>query len=580
MICEDIHSEIMGAFRDSFIDFCEYFKTKSKIWDDFYHLDFATFHYKIEKDLLKFFKPKNFIKQQITAIIVARDEGKSKIVSVLYSIWNIFIKNRDHIVLDSAAKGAKSIDNLTDIIRLIEDKAFKEIFPWTQGKWTPSQGIIEILHDGRRILIRAIGIEGALLGATHGAARIELWIGDDLEDPEIASSTDRVDKQQHVINSVILPGMSARYVKPCNYKSKEPGRCPKCGDILEQYGSIYKCPEKGEKWPGQMIFIGTFHGLDCLLARINSHLWESTTKVIKFPALVPIGNTKLAKRLNVKEDCSIWEEHKSTEWLHKQRANYMVRGEEAVWEMQYMCRLVAGKKKSFRPEFWKTVTLKEAHDELKDARIIITFDMAYTKGKASDAVGCCIAAHLPHSCMIILRGTAKKMDQKEFYDLCLELNKEWGTKAEMYAETKVLGWIMGYIYERNVKSGENIEINPLRIDDNKYRAAENMINALIAYYNTDMIRFVEGNATKDLKGQMFVYEGIKTKGDAKWDALEAFGCQILFLIESQFEEDMEKRKWKTMENITVGEIADIYFKDKEGEKRLPHGLPKDWFWND
>ena len=529
MIYEDEYSEVMAAFDKSPIVFCEYFKRKSELWRKFYKLKFQTFHYKLIKELLEFRKPKNWVKRLITTIIIARGHGKSKICSVLYPIWNIFMLNRDHIVLSSAAKGAKSIDNLTDIMRLIEDPAFLNIFPWEKGKWTPSQGTIEIIYKGRNILIRAIGIESAILGATWGESRIELFVGDDLEDPEIASSKERVDKAQNWISSVIRPGMS---------------------------------PDRTDgKIPGQMVMIGTYHGLDCLLARINSYLWKNITKIVKFPALVPIGAKKLAKRLDVQEDCSIWEDKFTTEYLHAVRTSYFLQGDESTWMMQYMCELVASKKKSFRPEYWQEINAKEAHKKLKEAkRMICTFDMAYTKGKASDAVGCTVAAHFTGSRMIIFRGTARKMSPVELYDLCLELDEEW-YKLEMYGDSNALPYVMGYFYEKNIKHGANIEIYPFKIDDNKLRSAENMINALIPFYNTGYIEFVEGADTKVLQSQMFKWEGIKTKGDAIWDALESFGAQVLFLEATQLKTNLEIIKQKPADKMTAGDIADIYFKE-------------------
>ena len=69
----------------------------------------------------------------------------------------------------------------------------------------------------------------------------------------------------------------------------------------------------------------------------------------------------------------------------------------------------------------------------------------------------------------------------------------------------------------------------------------------------------------------------KTKGEAKWDALEAFGAQILFLKESVIVEPIRKRKRTA--DMTAGELADIYFQDKADEEKLkdPFGLPPNWF---
>ena len=533
-------SEIIRAFKLSLCYFAKFIWAKST----YYYLNFAAFHYYLSEKIIN-------CKKQILIICVPRGFGKSKIVSVLFAIWGVFVDNRNYVMLISYAQ-SKSKENLEDIINLMEHSFFKKIFPWARGaSWRPrSDGKIDIDILNRKtggversVIIRAEGVYGSILGASRGEARPDMAIWDDLEDPEKATVKEQVDKLGRWILKTALPGLAA--------KTRD-GR------------------------QGRVVWIGTPHSPGCMIERGMTRQWYSNVAVVKLPALAeyPYMGDKALDRINriaddydlpkVEKNGSIWEELISTDSLREKRDSYTKKGELADFMLEYMMDSSMNKKFKFDSKKHKLISKAEAVEKLhKVKKIVCVFDMAYTEESYSDYIGINICAHFDNARMVVLRGDKVKINQNEFYDCCKQIYFDYEPymdKFEMFAESRQFEVIRAFFYERNIREGLNIEICPIKERSNWKK--ENRIGTLIPYHELGLIEIVE-DESMPLLADMAVWDGTVKKRAGAEDALDAFGYQTLFTVESERRVDKEEIE----DDRIVGTRVKRYFKEQERKKR-------------
>lgn len=485
--------------------------------------------------------------KDIISINIARGFGKSKLVAVLYAIWAGFVDRRQYILLVGGSID-KAEQNLRDIKNLIEQPKFKRIFPYNKRYWRADFISLEILdRQGlvkHRLVIQAVGAGKHIAGLSEGDARPDLIIPDDGEKPETAQSPDQVEKLERWVNQVLLPGRSKQ--------DRLTGRSAK------------------------VIFINTPHAVDCFTTRLMELKWSRDVDVVKLPALV--NSAKLSKLLGIPMDHSIWEEMHTTKQLRQERANYILRGALAEFEMEYQMNLEAQRTIRFDPKKAVYITTEDAQKTMRSAKLIAIFDMAYTIKTYSDYIGISIAAHLPDSTINHLVGDKKKMLQDEFYDYLVNLKKLYGDSIKFYAETKQIELLMAYIRERNIRSGESIEVFPIK--QNVNMSKENRIGRLLPYYNGGYLRFVkdpDGHSPNGpLIAELFSWQGKKQNKPGVDDASDACAWQVDFAIGSLLHKEVEKEK-HSMDHDTSVE----YFRQKEEKKtrKRRRALPGRRFFN-
>lgn len=527
---------ISRALRKSFIYMARFVWAKS----NYYFRDFAKIHYFIEQKILEF-------KKNITIVCVPRGYGKSKLVSVLFAIWSAFMDNRRYIMLVSFSQ-EKSCENLSDIIHLIETEQFKKFFPWRRGStWRPSKPSgrieIELLDNYGRVkstvIIRAIGSMQQVVGASSKESRPDLVIWDDLEDPEKSIIKEQVEKLERWINKSALPGISVK-------------------------------DREGRK--GQVVWVGTPHGNGCMLDRAMSRKWQRDVTVVKIPAITDffLMDKELIDYLGLPEGKSIFEELISTEDILKKKDDYVMRGDLASFQLEYMMDSSIDKKLRFDAEKNRFITSAELVKLMPECtKIICIIDMAYTQKTYSDFVGINVTAHFPRSRMVVLRGVKYKFTQNELYDYLLKLREDFlpfRDRIEFYSESIAIQLIQGFWDERNIREGgPGIEILPIK--ENTKMNKTNRIIRLISFHNAGLLDFVNEECPH-LLAEMAMFDGSKgtIKRAGTDDALDSFAYQPDFAIGSVPEDEKEI----IVKVETNWEISERYFKEQAEKKKFKH----------
>lgn len=518
---------IIRAIYRSPIFMAKFFWGKSS----YFFLDFPAIHYYIIEKIKRSLK-------QITIIGIPRGGAKTKLVSTLFGLWEIFTKKRNYAVIVCYSQ-QKSQEILMDIIHLMNTDRFKEIFPWVKGMtWRVSMPACTVefiirnprtLKPERTVKIKACSIFMELFGASAGEARPDLYIWDDLEDPEKAMNPAQVDKLERWINKTALPGLS-------------------------------RLDRRGRR--GKVLWSGTPHAPGCIFERAISKKWRKNVDVIKIPAIFEekyISQKKLnainhVAKINkcpeLKFNESFWEEMFPIQSLIELREDYTRKGRLSDFLLNYMMDSTMDKPLKFDPTKNIFIDMKELADRLPRAKTIVAiFDMAYTKETYSDYVGINVTAHFANSEMIILIGDKQKLSQVEVYDYCRKLRDRFmpflmSERFAMYCESKQFDLIQSYFSERNIREHDNVEV--FRIQESTQMSKVNRIVRLIPYHSSGYIKYVE-EETYPLISEMAMWEpsvsaaASRTKRRGVDDALDANAYQVDFAYESKAQESKEEK---------------------------------------
>ena len=512
-------------------------------WDksnSYFFLPFSNVHRCMAEHIVNPRKP-------VTIFCATRETGKSKIASVLGSVWSAFVNFRSYILLVSLEEELAK-QNLRDVVHLIETPMFREYYGGPAGNiradtfWQVAGGKIQVAARARRTgeiihvcTIQCLGKGGSIIGKSEGAARPDFYAIDDLEDLKTGGNIDQVDKLQRWINAELLPGR---------------GR-------MDQLA----------KRKAQVMWMGTPYGADSMLVRAMSKKWAKEVDVVRIPVLADkkIMGEHIFNMIGVPEGDSVWEEKFPKKEMEEERMIATERGGLSEWQLQYMMDYSHEKQLTFSRDKFRMITPAIAQKELQGSRLVCIIDMAFTKETHSDAVGISIVSHQKNSMMNVLRGEWFKMDIDETYDKCCEIIDLYGEMLEgIYVEMSQCHVVVRYFDERNMKrKGRNVELSPLKEMTKMNKT--NRIIKLRPYHESGMLRFVEGDVTAPVRYQMLAWKGKQQKKAAVDDALDALAYQVIFCLESYHTKGVEVRPTKP---LTAGEDAAQWFANKKKKPEL------------
>jgi len=260
---------------------------------------FASFHYHMIKEIQEC--PKNI---KIIVIECPRGRAKTLIVSSLLSVHDGVYGGLKYIVIGSYSD-IMAGRIVSDCKNMVKSDRFKIMFPSCRIT-KDSVYLVEVDNrDGEEekgrfhFQLMSRGRGSQVTGLRFEEARIQRYIGDDLEDPESVYNQDIVDKNENHINEVVAPAMA-------------PG--------------------------GKIILIGTPFAFDCTTERFARY--PKGVKVIKYPGLVTATSAytaeEMSRKLSVPVGGSIWEDRFPTTVVEKDRDDAIENGTIDTFMRQVM----------------------------------------------------------------------------------------------------------------------------------------------------------------------------------------------------------------------------------------------------
>lgn len=514
---EEKRKAVIRAIYGSFIFLAQYLWSGKK---DLFFTPFSWVHKAVQDMVIN-------SKKRIKIIALPRGFGKTKLLSVLYVVWSIFVRKRSYVILLSFSQ-KKSKQNLRDIKRLLNNKKFRAMFKWKRGAFWGAEAIEIVMANGRTVLIEAKGGMQTILGSSEGQARPDLILMDDIEDLKLVKNIDRIEALQEWLFTEVIPALSP----------------------ADSYGR-----------PGEIIYIGTPLNADCLFARAMR--WSEDCDVIVYGALTH-------------DDKSIWEERFSTESLMKERAGYMERGMMHVWNSQFMCRPDSKSTLKFDPEKMMAFGIKEKQELLRKKayeKIVITVDMAYTQKDYSDPIGITVCGHNTGSMFDTLECHQEIWTQEELYFKLLEIEKSYSNfeKVATYCESLVYDVIKSLFQQLNITYNKNLDIHKVKRPKGHYTDSKNQrIGQLVPYYNSGLWRICVKDC-KPLTPQLGSWDSKSTLPTD--DAIDSQSMQVSHVIVGA----RPKKKQDDVENEAGRHIAAMLKKHEDKTRML---LEKDLEYDD
>jgi hypothetical protein len=424
---------------------------------DIFFKPFGRLHYYIEHRVKRFLKSN----KRIFLLRMPRGFGKTKLVSVLLVIWLVFVKKRNYCVIWSHS-GDLAQQILRTVENCLKNQLFRKVFPWTREvPWSISAGKLRFRRKrGGMAIIEARGIMAQAVGWSEAADRPDVFVFDDLEDPNQPKD---LEFNARVIGrlEIIFYGLS----------------------MESRTGQV-----------GRSFYVGTRHYKGCVIDKISK--WRGVD-CVAFPCL--ITTLRMAQILKGHIGESIWEEGRPTEALLQQKDDAYERGQGHIWEAQMMDVLMEGTQ-TFDENLIRLVKKSNVPDLLRAGEVAIECDMAYTKGNRRDSTGISVSLFRPPVFHTVLETLKGQWAPADFYELTYKLTEKYKSAAKwkgLFAESTASVWISNYFEQRNQVTGRKLKIQGLR--SKRYPSKEDRIALLPPQMEAGNLEFVEGRCTPLLR---------------------------------------------------------------------------------
>lgn len=305
---------------------------------NFYKKDFATFHRHMIRRINNLPPTKKLI-----VVEVPRGNAKTKIVSVLNPLHRCLFasgkKERLHHVVIASCSEFKATEIISDYKAIIKSSNFQGIFPGTRLA-KDREDLIEVENTELNISFRVLarGRNSQFTGLSFGEFRPQIFVADDLEDPNQAYNQRIVDENQNLIDEVVMFGLDP-----------------------DGYG----------------ILVGTPFATDCFTERFTK---RKNVVVIKYPQLVE--TEEMSIELGVPIGNSIWEDLWPTAKVQKEKEDAIADDTIDAWMRQRQLNTDCGAGQ-VRFDMSKVGRISEderaAYFKDKKLNIYILSDYAYSK---------------------------------------------------------------------------------------------------------------------------------------------------------------------------------------------------------
>ncbi len=408
---------------------------------------------------------------------VPRGFGKSLIISTLNPLYQCVFKGVKYVIVASFSSG-RANQIIGDYKQFVGGENFRGIFPNTEII-KDREDLIEVknVELGFHFQIMARGRDSQVAGMRFEQARPQIFIGDDLENPEESYNQDIVDKNVSFVDGVVQYGLD---------------------------------PEIGYS-----ILIGTPFAFDCITGRIGRR--ESGVRKIMYPGMVDDSMIKgMSKKLGIPNGNSIWEDRFPTEELKKKRDEAIANHTLDHFLRNIMLDPRPGDAVHIPTEKMHRLPA-EALDELKKRKlnVYILADYAYSRQIWADESAIVVVGIDDESNHYILWSDKGKWQDIGTTERIVEKVLEYRNQVKMVGvETRGMGFVERQIME--AKRANNLTFSLVELKPENKSKAER-IKATISLFEDGRV-FIVGKQGK-IEHEMERFRGEEMKhGDDLMDA--------------------------------------------------------------
>ena len=408
---------------------------------------------------------------------VPRGFAKSAIISTLNPLHRcVFAKIKFVIIASFSNDRANLI--IRDYKNIIQGPNFQGLFPGTE-LLKNREDLIEVENKdlGFRFYIMGRGRGSQITGMRVEESRPQIFIGDDLEDPEESYNQKIVDQNEAFVNGVIQFGLDSEV--------------------------------------GYSVLIGTPFAFDCTTQRFSRY--PKGVRTIRYPGLVDNRMVPgMSEKLGVPEGHSIWEEKESTERLLQKRDDAIANGTIEHFMRQIM--LDPRSEGSVRIPLEKMTRIPaDKLDEVKKTpmNVYILADYAYSKQLWADESAIVVVGIDRESNHYILWSDCGKWGDIGTTDKIINKVQEYKSQLKMVGvESRGRGFIEQSIMK--IKRANNLAFSLTELKPENRTKAER-IKSTISLFDDGRVFIIDGQ--RKLESQMSRFRGEEmAHGDDLLDA--------------------------------------------------------------
>ena len=364
----------------------------------------------------------NNIPRNVKIVVVEAPRGRAKtlIVSTLNPLHRALFAPKEakkfkYIVIGSFSN-TKAKQIISDYRNIIMGEPFQGIFPDTVLP-TDREDVLEVYNKFLDIhfQVMARGRDSQIAGLRFEEARPNIFVGDDLENPDESYNQDIVDKNENFVNEVVQFALDPN---------------------------------------GYTILIGTPFAFDCTTERFAKY--PKGVMVIRYPGLVE--DPEMANELGIPIGSSIWEDRFPTERVIAERDDAFANGTIDAWMRQI--QLNPSSSSQVRFDMNKIVRMEVAELGTRKLNVFILADFAYSKHIWADESA------------IIVFGVD---DEANYYILHSDKGK-WG---DIGTTDKIVGLVRTYIKDLKLVGVETRGFGFIERQMMDTKRAENLNFALV-----------------------------------------------------------------------------------------------------
>jgi predicted phage terminase large subunit-like protein len=464
---------------------------------------------------------------KLSAIAAPRGFGKTTTIGLGFVGRKALFRESHYIVYISstATEAAAKVKTLAK--ELQENDIVKGLFGELRGvKWAEEKGEIELSDsNGPFCFIQAKGAGSQIRGLKWGRYRPDLFVVDDLEDPE------------EVCNENIRAKLKEWF-----------------------FSDLLGARDQSTASKTRLVVIGTLLHEDSLLANLlDEGTMDEDDKVILDSKTVNLKEEFITLRLEACDDSfnSVWPEYLTTEALKAKAAAYERRGLLDVFYREWRNIVIAKDNAAFQKSMFKYYREDDLRERFREIETVILVDPAKTANTTSAFTAICAVGFDARYNRIYFRDAVNdKLTPDQIYERALEMAETYNAKVIGVEETGLNNFIMYPFEQAARKRSRYVEIKAIKaLKDKQLR-----VGALAYFYRVGAIWH---NERIDVRGTLET-QLLSFPRSKYWDMMDCFAnCIELFdLGERNFTQEVPEVYGLDKHKMDEFEILELSYKSE------------------
>lgn len=441
------------------------------------------------------------------AVAAPRGHAKSTSVTLAYLLAAVLFRSKKYAIIISDTEGQAKDFLQNIIIELKENDILREQFKISHFHKDNEADIIVVMgEDNHKFRILAKGSGQRIRGRLWAGTRPDLIIGDDLENDDIVSSTERRDKFRLWFYNAVLPSLS------------DTGEIRIVGTILHTDSLLERLMPKEDKKNGIKL-------INTPLADYTDEkapMWKSVRFRAHGPDFSPL----------------LWPERFTPEFFRKLKAEYTKQGFPEGYSQEYLNYPIDESTSYFRVAYMKSMEEKHWKQNLI---YYVGGDFAISKATKADYTALVIVGVNSDGEMFVVDSRRGRWDTFEIVQEIINIQQSYKPALFVFEKGSIWSAVEPVLLKETYKPGRTLNVNYTLASAThdktvKARPLQHRMRAGMMYFDKDAYWFPE------FETELVRFP--KAQHDDQVDALGHVCSKILELQDAPTDTELEEEEFQ------------------------------------